>query len=766
MKVEAPVIPIDRSSIKNELSFDIGDKGMVFSILRKQMYPNPVKTFIQELMSNQRDAHREAGKADMPIDVQLPTSFNPEIIFRDYGPGIDPDRMANVFIKYGSSTKRGSNDQTGGFGLGAKTPLAYTDSFAISTFIPDAEGNMRRRVYTVYVDETNVGKLAIHDDDLDGEIVIGEKQGTMIKVSCKPGDTTEFAKWVRHTGTLWGHDDTKDSVLPNVIGADWNWTEQKIALSGDKWFCCENDGYNWQKKDPIAVIDGIQYKLSWDHLKMDDFDAKAKEVFNALFYKSLFVFFETGEVPVAATREEIEYTDAAKELIQQRLGEIAENISDLIKEKIADSKDLWDANAKWNKIKNGFSSIVGSTVWTDAAGKEYDITGESPRFTNCGVRFLHYSRKWKDNNEFRKTTSEYQTFSISDQSVVIYNDERSKRPNRRRLRTLFEDENIQKVCVIQWPEDDAKKKEAEKALADKHIDLFNVGDITDYDKAELQKSTGGGGSGGPITKIWKFRPDRSNKKLSWDNEIDDQKDLVENGEGVYVMLYSRDACFASKSDKIKDGMKILSRYDLSKIVNALDIEVHGVGLRGVKKLGNKWRPLEDVMKERIDELMQEPDLAKKFALHSNTDNNSHTAENRLSNLWGLMKDVFDDRLTNKDGAMYKYLNWSKEHAADRSSITKLTSLSKIYNVYFDTKLGPKYDDTKKVSLRDEFGEVMKVYPLFAKLDFYLYGASSKGETFINDLFDYLNAKDLQIEMKAQQAQWTDDNEKEVNEEAA
>jgi len=60
--------------------------------------------------------------------------------------------MENVFLKYAASTKRDSNTQTGGFGLGAKTPFAYTDSFVIKT-VCDYEAPIIEQQWDDEVDE-------------------------------------------------------------------------------------------------------------------------------------------------------------------------------------------------------------------------------------------------------------------------------------------------------------------------------------------------------------------------------------------------------------------------------------------------------------------------------------------------------------------------------------------------------------------------------------------------------------------------------------
>src|SRR5271170_439423 len=133
MKLNIPVPVIESSDDLQEKLFSIGDAGMVFDILRNKLYSNPILAVCREISCNARDAHREVGKFEEPIIIQLPTYIEQYYKVKDFGPGISPDRMENIFIRYGSSTKREDNNQMGAFGLGAKSFFSLTDSASIIT---------------------------------------------------------------------------------------------------------------------------------------------------------------------------------------------------------------------------------------------------------------------------------------------------------------------------------------------------------------------------------------------------------------------------------------------------------------------------------------------------------------------------------------------------------------------------------------------------------------------------------------------------------
>lgn len=96
------------------------------------MYSSPLDAAIRETISNALDASPDY------VDAQI----TPSGVFTvcDHGPGMDEEKLANVYTQYGVSDKRGSDDTIGAFGLGAKSPLAYTDTFYVVT---KATGNHR-----------------------------------------------------------------------------------------------------------------------------------------------------------------------------------------------------------------------------------------------------------------------------------------------------------------------------------------------------------------------------------------------------------------------------------------------------------------------------------------------------------------------------------------------------------------------------------------------------------------------------------------------
>lgn len=115
-------------------AFTIQNSPLAFEILSSRLYSDPTLAIVRELLTNAYDAQIMAGNANTPIDISLPDYLNPYFRIRDYGIGLDKDEVMLLYTSFFSSTKNTTNDLTGCFGLGSKTPFSYTSGFTVNSY--------------------------------------------------------------------------------------------------------------------------------------------------------------------------------------------------------------------------------------------------------------------------------------------------------------------------------------------------------------------------------------------------------------------------------------------------------------------------------------------------------------------------------------------------------------------------------------------------------------------------------------------------------
>ena len=169
------------------ISFGISEDPAFFQILSSSLYNNPNLAVVRETICNSWDAHIEAGLQHVPILIHL--DEDGFIRFRDYGKGIPTDKIGQVYGTYGASTKKANTATTGGFGLGCKSPFAYTDSFQVTS--------MNQGKMSIY----NVTKSSIETNGKPGIIPIitgvdTDQTGLEVKFQIRDEDINEFIRYI------------------------------------------------------------------------------------------------------------------------------------------------------------------------------------------------------------------------------------------------------------------------------------------------------------------------------------------------------------------------------------------------------------------------------------------------------------------------------------------------------------------------------------------------------------------------------------------
>lgn len=285
------------------LKFEIGDPLLIFDMICNRIYSSPLETSIQEYMSNARDSHREAGCPDKPILVVFPTDFDRTIHIRDFGVGISPERMKNVFVRLGVSTKRDSNIQTGGFGVGAKSAFSYTDNFTIKTAY-----NGKIRTYLSYIGENGPDMDVLSEEDTD------VPNFTDISFEIKEEDLRSLERIILKVSAFW-------TVLPEMKNVPYEFLSD-LSLWPPKPIC---DGNKWgyyripqhleaeEWIEPfMACCDGILYPVTIPQDCLDLLGDKRGE------RETLIFFFDVGEVDLAITRESLQYTEKTKKKVREK----------------------------------------------------------------------------------------------------------------------------------------------------------------------------------------------------------------------------------------------------------------------------------------------------------------------------------------------------------------------------------------------------------------------------------------------------------------
>lgn len=388
MRLEKTHRNIQSQGVLEEAQFGIStkDQSHVLSILRDKLYSDKILAVLREYSTNAVDAHVEVGKSDLPIKVILPTRMAPYLIIRDHGPGLSQEEIFQIYIQYGASTKRQSNDVIGQLGLGCKSAFAYTDSFTITSY----QGG-RQSIYHAFIDESNMGKVVKLSDEQTGEA-----DGIEIKIAVNTKDVNSFKEKARNLFKYF-------NVRPNCSAISYE--EEKKVLEGTGWYIPENNRYGYDNRKAIIVMGNIPYPLNKDLLIGKLEGDKRRQKVKSLLETHIVMKARIGNLSISASRESLEYTDQTVENIVNQVVAIYDEMSQKVSQAITSCKTPYEAVHQFSKLKGSLPYSLQDSVRPHWNGKKietkFDFKKEA---SDVPSRFKKIRSGWTKSSEISQSS--------------------------------------------------------------------------------------------------------------------------------------------------------------------------------------------------------------------------------------------------------------------------------------------------------------------------------------------------------------------------
>lgn len=306
MKLEKQINSADIQSTGTvtAMKLDEDAHSTIFEIFTSGLYSDPIGSIIREITSNCFDSHVEAGTDNPknPVVVKLTNEVSGTFIsFIDKGVGMSPDRVHNIYGTYFKSTKNQTNNQIGGFGLGGKTPLAYTESFFLIT-----RHNGIEYTYNIFMgNESPMVELLSQESTK-------KVNGSEVKILIKPNDVTAFEK--KTLRQLY--------YFENIVFegfSDYYVSNEYTIAKGDT-FLYRGDTYS---RSMHVCLGKVAYPINFEALDVEESDYKLPVA----------IKIEIGELDnggVTRSREELKYTDANKKIILKKMNAVKAELMELL----------------------------------------------------------------------------------------------------------------------------------------------------------------------------------------------------------------------------------------------------------------------------------------------------------------------------------------------------------------------------------------------------------------------------------------------------
>jgi len=319
--------------------------SMVFQLFTKNIYSNPIGTVVREITSNCFDSHVEAGiNAPVLIKKMVDNQTNTTYIsFIDYGVGMSPDRVENIYGVYFESTKRTDNTQIGGFGIGGKTPLAYKRSTGRgegeydNSFYLITNFDGMKYFYCIFEGTESPVISLLHSEPTK------EHNGSEVRIPVLEKDVFTFAKEMVRQLYYFENiifDGFEDSSFTETLSNEYQ------ILRG-KTFLYRGSEYD----NHIHVCLGrVAYPIDYNVLGLNSSD----------YLLPIALKLEVGEIGVTASRETLDYSEGTIKTLKKKLEETKDEIKKLLNkqyENIVTLKDYFSVKNEFGVLKfpNGMS---------------------------------------------------------------------------------------------------------------------------------------------------------------------------------------------------------------------------------------------------------------------------------------------------------------------------------------------------------------------------------------------------------------------------
>ena len=580
------------SGIQNEgISFGIKKDGLahIFNVLRNSLYSNKILAVVREYSCNAYDAMVEAGASSQKFVVTCPTFSDPCFKVRDFGSGLSPEGIAEVYAYYGESTKRQSNAFIGQLGLGSKSGFAYGDNFVINSFY---KGSLY--TYNAYLDETKIGQILLMNEE-----PTLENDGVEIIIPVKIKDLLSFRETIM---SFFSHFKSKPTICNiDQESLDRCWRNNSQILAGKDWKFIKAK-HSWDKTPSLMVMGNVAYPM----------DGNMVDGLNIVFNNDFIVEFEIGELEVSASRESLQFSASTQNAIKKRFKSIMAEICQKISDQLSNAKSLFEAKGIYNSLTSStedfyrFESQFKSLVWNNKKIDSNTLAWNIP--ASKGVKFFEIvkgRRSEKVNCHILDNNS-----VVCHPSTRLYVDDTNHKFMHRLAHYVYnsKDTGINKIYVVQF--DNAKAKADWLSSVSMEESELVYASSEKINKIEYPKSSGVSIDENPKHISSEFKLDLTSAKSYYKVKSDQFKeasfDLDAGGVYIYINRFLCKSAYTEDCECHIDANHFINllKYSFSKELKKFEIdfpEVVCLKSESAQKVikNPKWKSLKSYIQDFI-----------------------------------------------------------------------------------------------------------------------------------------------------------------------
>lgn len=432
MKLERKTIELETSGMMQVSKAKIKATAKVFSMFEDGTYTNKPVTILRELVANGIDSHIMAGTPNRPVEVKLPTEADPTFSVRDFGIGMAHDFVVGPFMEYANgSTKEGTDEVIGGFGIGSKSPFSYVDQYTLRV-VHDSVLS----IYTMFKDEDGIPAVG-----LVAQTTTDEPNGVEVSFPVMENDVDAF-RAAAQTALQYFR------PLPLVENGTLNAPD--YTYSGNNW------GLRASAGDLGIIMGGVRYPVTTASL---EYKLQTDPNIGPLLKYGIDLTLPLGAVAIAMSREGLSYGDKTNKGIREGLEAVVNDVVATFANMFDNEPTVWKAMVRLAEETGGTNSysqnarqqLLAANAYYKGVKLEHKVSIENMTgFKSWEVpRSSHSRRKTTQSPTWRSPRDERHYFPGEIETVII--DDLPDTPKSKtmlRLRTYLESKTRSKNTVV------------------------------------------------------------------------------------------------------------------------------------------------------------------------------------------------------------------------------------------------------------------------------------------------------------------------------
>lgn len=461
-------------------NFKIAMNAKAFRALSDSLYKNKIGTIVREISCNAMDGHIAAKKAGVPFEIHLPDNLEPYFAVKDFGVGMSHESITTLYSTFFESTKDKSNDEIGGFGLGSKTPYAYTDSFTVTSIY-----NGIKTYYSAYLNEglPTISRLQAEETS--------ESNGVEVKIGVKREDYSKFRHEVMEQLKYFT---TKPTITNGTVAFESKF--ESPVLKTDNIVLITPAARYGSSYNNIAVLGVVGYPL--DNEILDQHLDKESITFLKMLRNISLLVFKIGDIEVTASREGISYTEQTVKNLVAKIKAARADVLEYLRTSVDTIPTPWEkavfvnnSGALINLYISAGYKIENATVYNEQYAFELKDILDSSKHALVSYKFS----KNGNGDTFRRDNS-YHTYIVpKDDKRLFYRDVETQPIPRvrevnlqnRKLDTfIIEDNNYASDDLL--PEDEMVKLLAELSKRMGSVNIVRISTLPEYKRPKIVRN--------------------------------------------------------------------------------------------------------------------------------------------------------------------------------------------------------------------------------------------------------------------------------------